>query len=358
MVPGRYTGGLSNRFKNPAMRILILLLPLLLPATGVLAGEPYDGPIIDMHLHAMGADSNGPPPMGMCVPVMAHLPHWDPGSTSWGEVFMRWSKAPSCDKPLWSAPTDKALIEQTVAAMKAHRMVGVLGGRPERVDAWLAVAPERFIPSIGLNVGIPSALSPEEMRPLFETGGYRVLGEIANQYSGIAPNDPAMNPYWALAEVLDVPVAIHLGSGPPGAPFLGFPKMRIAHGSALLLEEVLVKFPKLRLSIMHYGHHRLADTLALMEHYPQVYLDLGGIQWFNHRAYFWGQLKEMIDAGHGKRIMFGSDQMVFPGLIKVSVDVVDEAPFLSDEQKADIFFNNAARFLRLSSEEIARFKTL
>lgn len=312
MVPRRYTGGLPNRFKNPAMRILILLLPLLLPATGVLAGEPYDGPIIDMHLHAMGADSNGPPPMGMCVPVMAHLPHWDPGSASWGEVFMRWSKAPSYDKPLWSAPTDKALIEQTVAAMKAHRMVGVLGGRPERVDAWLAVAPERFIPSIGLNVGIPSALSPEEMRPLFETG----------------------------------------------APFLGFPKMRIAHGSALLLEEVLVKFPKLRLSIMHYGHHRLADTLALMEHYPQVYLDLGGIQWFNHRAYFWGQLKEMIDAGHGKRIMFGSDQMVFPGLIKVSVDVVDEAPFLSDEQKADIFFNNAARFLRLSSEEIARYKAL
>ena len=337
---------------------LILLLLLLLSVAAIEAGESYDGPIIDMHLHAMRADSNGPPPLGMCVPVMAHLPHWDPASGSWGQVFMRWSRSPSCDEPLWSAPTDDALIEHTVMVMKANRVVGVLGGRPDRVGDWLAAAPERFIPSVALDIAMPNALSPEEMRPLFETGGYRVIGEIANQYSGIAPDDPVMDPYWALAEALDVPVAIHLGSGPPGAPYLGFPKMRIAQGSALLLEEVLTKFPKLRLLIMHYGHQRLADTLALLEHHPQVYVDLGGIQWFNHRPYFWEQLKTMIDAGHGKRITFGSDQMVFPDLIKVSIDIVDEAPFLSAEQKADIFFNNAARFLRLGSEEIAKYKAL
>jgi hypothetical protein len=32
----------------------------------------------------------------------------------------------------------------------------------------------------------------------------------------------------------------------------------------------------------------------------------------------------------------------------------EEGPFLSEEQKRDIFCNNAARFLRLSEEEIAR----
>jgi uncharacterized protein len=32
----------------------------------------------------------------------------------------------------------------------------------------------------------------------------------------------------------------------------------------------------------------------------------------------------------------------------------EEAPFLSREQKRDILYNNAARFLRLSEEEIAR----
>jgi uncharacterized protein len=34
--------------------------------------------------------------------------------------------------------------------------------------------------------------------------------------------------------------------------------------------------------------------------------------------------------------------------------VIEEASFLSVEQKRDILYNNAARFLRLSKEEIAR----
>lgn len=82
--------------------------------------------------------------------------------------------------------------------------------------------------------------------------------------------------------------------------------------------------------------------------------NLGGIQWFYSREYFYKQLKEFIDAGFGKRIMFGSDQQNWPGIIKPAIEIIEEAPFLTDEQKRDIFYNNAARFLRLSKEEIAR----
>jgi uncharacterized protein len=53
-------------------------------------------------------------------------------------------------------------------------------------------------------------------------------------------------------------------------------------------------------------------------------------------------------------VMFGSDQMVWPGVIERSIVVIEEAPFLSEEQKRDILYNNAARFLRLSEAEIAR----
>jgi predicted TIM-barrel fold metal-dependent hydrolase len=52
--------------------------------------------------------------------------------------------------------------------------------------------------------------------------------------------------------------------------------------------------------------------------------------------------------------MFGSDQMVWPEVIERSIAVIEEASFLSEEQKRDIFYNNAARFLRLSEEEIAK----
>ena len=42
------------------------------------------------------------------------------------------------------------------------------------------------------------------------------MGEIGSQLMGVAPNDPALAPYFALAEEFDVPVLIHTeGIGPP-----------------------------------------------------------------------------------------------------------------------------------------------
>jgi predicted TIM-barrel fold metal-dependent hydrolase len=46
--------------------------------------------------------------------------------------------------------------------------------------------------------------------------------------------------------------------------------------------------------------------------------------------------------------------MIWPGIIEPSIQSIEEAPFLTKEQKRDILYNNAARFLRLSKEEIAR----
>ena len=50
--------------------------------------------------------------------------------------------------------------------------------------------------------------------------------------------------------------------------------------------------------------------------------------------------------------MWGTDGP--PSQIPQAVEAIESASFLTDEQKADIFYNNAARFLRLSDEEIAR----
>lgn len=51
--------------------------------------------------------------------------------------------------------------------------------------------------------------------------------------------------------------------------------------------------------------------------------------------------------------MFGSDQMVWPAVIERAIETIEEAPFLSDEQKRDILYNNAVRFLRLPEDALA-----
>lgn len=71
------------------------------------------------------------------------------------------------------------------------------------------------------------------------------------------------------------------------------------------------------------------------------------------RVGFHRYLRALVENGFGNRIMFGSDQMVWPETIEVAIEAIETAEFLSEEQKRDIFYNNAARFFRFSDEQIA-----
>ena len=53
------------------------------------------------------------------------------------------------------------------------------------------------------------------------------------------------------------------------------------------------------------------------------------------------------------RVLFGSDQMVWPHGIEMSLEQLESFDFLTQDEKRDILYNNAARFLGLSDEQIA-----
>jgi hypothetical protein len=310
-------------------------------------------PIIDVHLHALAADHQGPPPLAMCT-NLGLFPAWDP-ATPYPEAFLSAGKTPPCANPIWSPLTDEEVMTQTIEVMERLNIVGVLSGTPDRVATWMAAAPDRFYPGVGFQLGSRgSTYTVDSLRRLHSTGRLAVLAEVSNQYAGIAPSDERMEPYWALAEELDMPVGIHIGTGPPGVIYLGAARYRARLHSALTLEEVLVKHPRLRVYIMHAGYPMLDDLLAVLYAHPQVHVDVGVIVFTQPRAGFYRFLQGIVDAGFGGRVMFGSDQMVWPGVIERAVGVIQEAPFLDAKQKRDILYNNAARFLRLTDQEIAR----
>lgn len=190
------------------------------------------------------------------------------------------------------------------------------------------------------------------LRERIQSGKVRMLGELTAQYAGIAPDDPSLEPYYALAEELDVPVGIHLGLGPPGVsyPLKGFParkspNYRGAAGNPTSLEAVLIRHPKLRLYAMHAAWPRLDDMLYMLYMHPQLYVDISVLQYAIPRPEYYRYLRTLVEAGFAKRIMFGSD-----GGAKHLVDgiaAIREAPFLSDENKRDILYNNAVRFFRM-----------
>jgi len=134
-----------------------------------------------------------------------------------------------------------------------------------------------------------------------------------------------MEPYWALLEELDVPVGIHAGPGPPGATYIT-PTYRMRQSSLLLLEEVLVRHPKLRMWAMHAGWPLADDTIAALHAHPQLYVDVGAISFFTPKKNFYSFLKRLIDAGFENRIMFGSDQMIWPDALSVAIDTIQMRP--------------------------------
>ncbi len=280
-------------------------------------------PVIDMHMHALGYTEQGPPPLGMCTPVT--MPVWDQRAP-YAEIFMRMLKEPPCDDPIWSPLSDEENLERNLAVIAANNVYGVLSGSREMVDRWMAAAPGRFLPGLAFKLNDESP----------------------------TPDDLRLEPYWAALEANDIPAGIHVGTGPPGVIYLGATSYRARLHSALTVEEVLASHPSLRIYLMHAGYPMLDDLLALMYAHPQVYVDIGVIVYTLPRDAFYHYMEGIFTAGFGKRVMFGSDQMVWPEAIARSIQIVNDAPFLSDEQKRDVLFWNAARFLRLSDEEIAR----
>jgi predicted TIM-barrel fold metal-dependent hydrolase len=243
--------------------------------------------------------------------------------------------------------TDEELMRRTLDLMERYNMIGVVAGAPDRVGRWKAAAPDRVIPALG-------AAPADSIRKWAAAGAMEVMGELFFQVQGVAHTDSSVEPYFALAEELDLPVAIHVGPATPATPYVINPVYRVSLGNPLLLEDALVRHPDLRIYLMEGAWPMVDELVGLLYAYPQVYVEIGRLTWEITRREFHSYLRRLVDAGFGKRIMFGSDQIIWPDAISVAVEAVESADFLEPDQKRDIFYNNAARFFRLSEEEIAR----
>jgi hypothetical protein len=243
----------------------------------------------------------------------------------------------------------------------------VLTSYPHQLKVWAPSDPERLIPSLWFPCVTQfvrhcfpgDAVLPEIkwLRGEIEAGRIAMIGEVGTELVGIFPNDPALEPYFSLAEELDIPFALHMGPGPAWAVgrqsiYEAFPDFQIRAGDPLELENVLRRHPRLRLYIMHAAWPMLDELLTILWHNPNVYVDLGHLQIAIPRAEYYSYLRRIVEAGYADRIMYGSDV----GLddFGSGIDAIMDADFLSEEQRRNILYNNAARFLRLSKEEIAR----
>lgn len=207
----------------------------------------------------------------------------------------------------------------------------------------------------GLMFPCPNGKVPYSLQPCFTDGSdwpklswvevqikegkIDFLGELLNQYYGIAANDPLLFPYYALADRYGLPVGIHTGGAGPNHGSLNF-KMEL--GNPVYIDSVMASFPKLKVWAMHAGDQFYQETIRLMKKHPSLYTDISVVS--NPAIVptdkFAGILKDFINAGLEDRLMFGTDNAD----IKLVVEGIEKLDFLSQRQKEKIYFENAERF--------------
>jgi predicted TIM-barrel fold metal-dependent hydrolase len=329
---------LDSRHAALAAAAFIAIAPAVSHAQNTSTTAP---PVIDVHVHAMEDSPPGTQPM---CPNTSRFTASDPKTE---EARFGWVQE-ECSPKLHPAAKGE-YIKDVVADMERLNVTAVVFGTPEAVKKWQDAAPGRVIPGTGFSAG-GKRLPVDDVRKLFAGSGFKVMGEIGLQYEGVSPSDMSVAPYFALAEELDIPVAIHMGTGGSGRANVTTPRFRGSMGNPLLLEELLARHPKLRVQVMHAGYPMIDNMLTLLQASSHVYVDVAGLIWSYPITEVNRYIERLVDAGFGDRVMFGTDQLVWPKLMAYSISVIQNADYLTTAEKRDILYNNAARFLRIETK--------
>ena len=309
-----------------------LLIAVVAPSS--LAAEPE--PIIDVHVHAMQIRPGVGP---MCPWFLTDMPGGDPHLEP--PAFLN----TDCDNPLKAATSTEDYQAQALAEAERLNVTMVVGGDDDVLRSFKKANPKRVIPSLSFSSA--EDISLQDFRNKLESGFYKVVGEVAPQYRGMSPSDMSLDPYFGVAEELKIPVAIHMGTGGNGMANITQPNYRASVGHPFELEALLARHPKLKIWVMHAGYPMADAMIALMGAHAYVYVDVAGMIWSYPLAEVNRYIERLATAGFAKRILYGTDLLLWPGLMEKSINVIKDADYLSEQQKRDILFNNAVRFFNL-----------
>jgi predicted TIM-barrel fold metal-dependent hydrolase len=121
------------------------------------------------------------------------------------------------------------------------------------------------------------------------------LGPI---YQNVHPTDPRMMQVYEFCQAHRLPIMIHQGT-----TFVRTGPLKFA--LPILLEDVAIAFPELRMVIAHLGHPWIAETLVLIRKHPHFYSDVSAL---HYRPWqFYNALIMAKEYGVLDKLLFGSD---------------------------------------------------
>jgi predicted TIM-barrel fold metal-dependent hydrolase len=169
-------------------------------------------------------------------------------------------------------------------------------GRVNDITAeFVADAPSRRIGFASVHPDAPGALEELER----STGDLGLKGiKLGPNYQDFEPLSPNALRLYAWAEARRQPILFHQGTSPIRAA-----PLRYAH--PLLMDEIAIRFPELRIVMAHLGHPWQADTVAVIRKHPHVYADVSAN--FYRPWSFYAAMRVATEWNVLPKLLLGSD---------------------------------------------------
>ena len=179
--------------------------------------------------------------------------------------------------------------------------------------ALVARAPEKVIGFMSIHPDEPTAL--DEMERAY--GDLKLRGlKLGPNYQNFDPLGENARRIYSRAQEMKLPVLFHQGASPiREAP------IRYAH--PLVMDEIAILFPELRIVMAHIGHPWLEDCMVVIRKHPNVYADVSGR--FYRPWSFYNGMRLAYEWAVINKLLLGSD---FP--ISTPKETIDGLRHLDD----------------------------
>ncbi|MDP7151106.1 MAG: amidohydrolase family protein [Paracoccaceae bacterium] len=241
-------------------------------------------------------------------------------------------------------------IDQTAAKFREQNVAAVIFPvDAERETGYRRFSNDEVIEQVRRNsdILIPFAsidpwkgkMAVREARRLIEDHGIKGF-KFHPTMQGFWPNDRMAYPFYEVLAEHGCIALFHTGQTGVGSGMPGGNGMRLKYSNPMVIDDVAVDFPDLKIILAHPSFPWQEEALAVAQHKPNVYIDLSG--W--SPKYFPPILVRYCNSILRKKVLFGSDwPMITPERWLDDFAKID----IKDELREDIIKNNAARLLGL-----------
>ncbi len=189
------------------------------------------------------------------------------------------------------------------AAQQADKTV-VFGLQAKAAGAWVpneliaeyaAAHPDRIIGWASVDPNEPDCIAQLE----YAVNTLKLTGlKLGPAYQHFDPTDPKHRPFFAAVQRLGIPIIWHQGTTFPS-------RAKLRWATPLLLEDIALEFPDIRMIVAHLGHPWEEDLIALIRKAPNMYADISAVHYRPWR--YWQAMVTAMEYGVTHKLLLASD---------------------------------------------------